>query len=76
MLVGDGVDVCKTGFTNMSNSVLLKHKDTPELIRYQTAYGVALAAVNKEHINAEDLEPFYLRASQAERSQSCNKLSN
>ena len=41
--------------------------DTPELLRYQTAYGVALAALHAEPVPAVDLEPFYLRPSQAER---------
>ena len=39
----------------------------PELIRHQTAYGVALAALKGKHIPAIDLEPSYLRPSQAER---------
>jgi len=46
---------------------LLSLVDTPELLRYQTAYGVALAALNTEPIPAVDLEPYYLRPSQAER---------
>jgi len=42
----------------------------PELLRYQTAYGVALAALNAKPIPAIDLEPSYLRPSQAERERS------
>jgi len=39
----------------------------PDLMRYQTAYGVALAAMGAEPIPAIELEPSYLRPSQAER---------
>ena len=42
--------------------------DTPELLHYQTAYGVALAALHAEPISAASLEPRYLRPSQAERA--------
>jgi len=42
--------------------------DTPELLHYQTAYGVALAALHTEPIPAASLEPRYLRPSQAERA--------
>jgi len=55
---------------------LLNLIDTPELLRYQTAYGVALAAMNTEPIPAAELEPYYLRPSQAERlSASKNQVS-
>ena len=39
----------------------------PEYLRYQNAFGVALAAMNKTPHGAEDLLPVYLRLSQAER---------
>ena len=61
MAVGDGVDVCKK---NISDKNLL---DTPEMLQYQTAYGVALAAIDAEPMDSQLLEPFYLRPSQAER---------
>ena len=61
LLVGDGVSVCKE-FPAFSDC-----RAAPELMRYQTAYGVALASVNAESIPAVELEPFYLRPSQAER---------
>jgi len=64
LLVGDGVDVCK------ENEAFAECRTTPELMRYQTAYGVALAAANKKTIPAVELEPFYLRPSQAEREAS------
>ena len=61
LLIGDGVDVCK------AHEAFANYRTAPELMRYQTAYGVALAAVNKKTIPATELEPFYLRPSQAER---------
>ena len=39
----------------------------PELTRWQNAYGVALAAMDKTPVRAEELLPVYLRLSQAER---------
>jgi len=63
MLVGDGIAVASDHLSNQKNRLI----DTPELLRYQTAYGVALAAVNAEPVPAAQLEPFYLRPSQAER---------
>ena len=61
LLVGDGVSVCK------ENKAFSDCRVAPELLRYQTAYGVALAAVNAKTVPATELEPFYLRLSQAER---------
>ena len=61
LLVGDGVSVCK------SNEAFANYQTAPDLVRYQTAYGVALAAVNNKTTPATELEPFYLRPSQAER---------
>ena len=63
LLIGDGAQ--------MSNEYLssagVKCLTAPELIRCQTAYGVALAALSAKPINAIELEPSYLRPSQAER---------
>ena len=64
LIVGDGVDVCME-FNGFSDC-----RVAPELLRYQTAYGVALAAVNAKSTSAVDLEPVYLRPSQAERERS------
>jgi len=61
LLVGDGVFVCK------ESPLFSQCRIAPELQRYQTAYGVCLAAISKTHIPASELEPFYLRPSQAER---------
>ena len=72
LLVGDGVAVCK-GYNELSD-----YRAAPVLMRYQTAYGVALAATNGVPVPAVELEPFYLRPSQAERerSQSISKSSS
>ena len=45
----------------------VKHTLAPEIVRYQNAFGVALAAQDKTPTGAEDLLPVYLRLSQAER---------
>ena len=67
LLVGDGVKVCSAGFAGMGSAGSLDYSVAPEPMRYQTAYGVALAALKKEPAEASKLEPFYLRPSQAER---------
>ena len=61
LLIGDGASLCK------EQDSFSDCKIAPELQMYQTAYGVALAALKGKHISAVDLEPFYLRPSQAER---------
>jgi len=66
-LIGDGAAVCK------DNNAFADHHVVPELLRYQTAYGVALGAVDLEPISAVELEPFYLRPSQAERERANKK---
>jgi len=48
----------------------------PDLRRYQTAHGVAIAALYNIPIPAAELEPFYLRPSQAERVRSAEKVHN
>jgi len=80
-LVGDGVAVARDylmrtqgdgslvfGANTREPSPCVPTADTPELLRYQTAYGVALAALHTEPIPAALLEPRYLRPSQAERA--------
>jgi len=61
LLVGDGTSVCQ------NNEAFTDCPVVPELMRYQAAYGVALAAVHAKPMPAVELEPFYLRPSQAER---------
>jgi len=59
MPVGDGAAI--------AHGCIAHCCSVPELMRYQTAYGVALAALHTKPIPATDLEPCYLRPSQAER---------
>ena len=78
LLIGDGASICQTGFTDAAGKNVPDWRLPPELMRYQTAFGVALAAVKEKTIPAIELEPFYLRPSQAERelSQSSSNTSN
>jgi len=62
-LVGDGAAI---SYEHLS-SAGIQCSIAPVLLRNQTAYGVALAAIKTEPINAIELEPSYLRPSQAER---------
>jgi tRNA threonylcarbamoyladenosine biosynthesis protein TsaB len=61
LLVGDGTAVCN------ESGLFSTYGELSELLRYQTAYGVALAALNHKPVPAAALEPFYLRPPQAER---------
>ena len=45
----------------------VEHALAPEQLRWQNAFGVALAALDKTPAGAEELLPVYLRLSQAER---------
>ena len=58
-LVGDGAHLCKAV---MDSAVL-----APENLRMQSAWGVAMAAMDKPDASADALQPVYLRLSQAER---------
>lgn len=64
-LCGDGYDIAKDAFTK------IKTEDTPLIHRYQSAYSVALCALElaerKQLTTDIELSPVYLRASQAER---------
>jgi tRNA threonylcarbamoyladenosine biosynthesis protein TsaB len=59
MLVGDGAELC---YSSGINAIL-----APENIRYQNAWGVALAAAAKDKSSWGEPELSYLRLSQAER---------
>ena len=61
--VGDGAKLCYNRFSDEGLPALLP----PEPMLLQTAWGVARAAENKTPEPAFDLEPNYLRLSQAER---------
>ena len=63
LLVGDGAAIC---YEHLSASGVAC-RVAPELMRFQSAYGVALAALNGAASSAIELEPCYLRPSQAER---------
>ena len=63
LLIGDGALMSYDYLTSAGVPCL----KPPQLMRYQTAYGVALAALHAEHTTGIDLEPNYLRPSQAER---------
>ena len=64
-LCGDGYDIAKGAFTK------IKTEDTPLIHQYQSAYSVALCALEmaRQELLTTDVElsPVYLRASQAER---------
>ena len=64
-LCGDGYDIAKKAFTKV------KTENTPLIHQYQSAYSVALCALEsaRQELLTTDIElsPIYLRASQAER---------
>ena len=66
MLAGDGAELCAKSFSNFDNVRLV-----PENIRFQHAYGTALAAMKMADENrlcsSDELMPIYLRLPQAER---------
>lgn len=63
LLVGDGVEITKAYFDAHSVPCVA----AAENIRWQSAWGVAMAAKDKEAYSADALLPVYLRLSQAER---------
>lgn len=63
IFVGDGAELCYNAFSKLGIQCLI----APEPLRMQTAWGVAMAAEGRQPENAADLEPRYLRLSQAER---------
>ena len=62
-VLGDGWEICDKALTARG----VAHTVAPEELRWQTAFGVCLAALGKTPVGAEDLLPVYLRLSQAER---------
>ena len=62
-VLGDGWEVCAGALAAAG----VPHTVAPEAIRYQSAWGVALEALDKPALGAEELLPIYLRLSQAER---------
>ncbi len=67
ILVGDGAALCYNAFKKNGLPVTL----APQQLRFQNAWGVALAAqqafARGELVSANELKPTYLRLSQAER---------
>ncbi len=62
-LVGDGAELCMKYFNDNNISCSI----APENLRWQSAWGVAMAARELEPGTADSLLPVYLRLSQAER---------
>lgn len=66
-LIGDGADICLSALNERMPDI----KTAPEQIKYQRADSVALLALEKykcgAFILAENLNPLYLRSSQAEQ---------
>ena len=62
-LMGDGAELTAKAFAAASLRFVL----APENLRWQSAWGVAMAAVDKTPGSADALLPVYLRLSQAER---------
>ncbi|HHT16153.1 MAG TPA: tRNA (adenosine(37)-N6)-threonylcarbamoyltransferase complex dimerization subunit type 1 TsaB [Papillibacter sp.] len=63
VLVGDGARLCYDAFTKASVPCSLAHP----MLQFQSAWGVAQAALNGRRISPLELQPSYLRLSQAER---------
>ena len=62
-VLGDGWQVCSRALEGAD----VPYVTAPEPIRWQSAWGVAMAAMDKPPVNAAELLPVYLRLSQAER---------
>lgn len=63
LVLGDGWAV----FEKALQQEEIPYRIGPEPLRYQNAWGVCVAAAEKEPIGADELLPVYLRLSQAER---------
>lgn len=70
LIVGDGAELCAAAFGEKG----IEYLTAPESIRWQSAWGVALAALNTPPERRGDTDPVYLRLSQAERERN-EKLS-
>ena len=62
-IVGDGASMCYNALENLNVNAVL----APEPLRWQSAWGVCMAAKNENHQSVHELLPVYLRLSQAER---------
>lgn len=63
ILVGDGAQLVKKAADEQGINTRL----APDPLRFQTGYGVCLAAMNAEQITPEQLMPMYLKLPQAQR---------
>jgi len=63
LILGDGAQITYDYLKNQNIPCIL----SPENMRWQNAWGVSMAAQNKESYPSEKLLPVYLRLSQAER---------
>ena len=63
LLLGDGAGITAAYFRDHS----IPYRMAPENIRWQSAWGVAMAAMDQKPISSQELLPVYLRLSQAER---------
>lgn len=66
LLLGDGAHLCDEAFRKAEVNAELAMMP----IRMQSAWGVALASLNAPAVSPLELQPTYLRASQAERERS------
>ena len=62
-LIGDGAELAEKYLREQGLACTV----APENLRWQSAWGVAMAAMDKTPGNADALLPVYLRLSQAER---------
>jgi tRNA threonylcarbamoyladenosine biosynthesis protein TsaB len=70
-LVGDGAELTEKYLSEQGLACTV----APENLRWQSAWGVAMAAMDKEAGDADSLLPVYLRLSQAERERN-ERLAN
>jgi len=61
--VGDGAELTEKYLSEQGLACTV----APENLRWQSAWGVAMAAMDKQPGDADSLLPVYLRLSQAER---------
>lgn len=62
-VLGDGAELCYNALENFNTGAVL----APEPLRFQTAWGVCMAAKSAPRQSVHELLPLYLRLSQAER---------
>lgn len=62
-IIGDGASMCYNSLENLKVNAVLP----PESLRYQSAWGVCMAAQGEPRQSVHELLPVYLRLSQAER---------